>query len=124
MGRAYILQASLKWNDSSAVFARVAELIPEDLNDGIRAKEESAWCLSQAGDPERGSNTLRSVLETLDQLEEREPDQARCWWRLGQAYWKMGGESQTCSRTQPVVVTDLISQQAPVRKPTNTSSRL
>ncbi len=91
MGRAYILQASKKWEDASSLFSRVAELIPEDLDEGIRAKEESAWCIAHAHDPRSGANALKVVLGALDQLEGRESDQARCWWRLGKCYWDMGG---------------------------------
>ena len=105
MGRAYILQAAKQWSDAGALFARVAELIPEDLDEGIRAKEECAWCLSQAHDPEGGATVLKAILDTLDQLEGREADQARCWWRLGKCYWNMGGTLNTSGFAYLVILT-------------------
>lgn len=91
MGRAYILQEAIKWMEAGEFFARVAKLIPEDLGEGLRAKEEHAWCQSQAGRMEDGVTGLQSVLEVLDRLEDRETDSARCLWRLGKCHWDMGG---------------------------------
>ena len=61
MGRAYVLQAVNKWDEARALFTKVAQLIPEDLEDGIRAKEELAWCKSHGQDIEGGITGLKSV---------------------------------------------------------------
>ncbi|EKM54043.1 uncharacterized protein PHACADRAFT_145635 [Phanerochaete carnosa HHB-10118-sp] len=89
MDYGYILQYSKKWGEASEAFNKVVELLPEDLDDGLRAKEELAWSKAQVADPDSGVQELKVVLEVLDNLEGREYDQARCWWRLGQCYWKL-----------------------------------
>lgn len=91
LDRGYILQSAKKWSEASDAFARVAELLPEDLDDGLRAKEELTWSKAQIADPDSGAKGLKAVLEILDTLEGREYDQARCWWRLGQCHWTMEG---------------------------------
>jgi superkiller protein 3 len=95
LGRAYILQHSGKWSDAGNLFAKVIELLPEDLNDGLRAKEEHAWCQCQAHDTESGVIALRNVQDVLAELQDRETDRARCLWRLGKCYWDMDGEYGT-----------------------------
>ncbi|TCD60261.1 Superkiller protein 3 [Steccherinum ochraceum] len=94
MGRAYTLQYANKWSEAKLLFDRVAELLPDDLYDGIRAQEESAWCSAQSHDPDSAAKSLKSILNGLESLESRETDQARCWWRLGQCYWKVGESSR------------------------------
>ena len=92
MGRAYILQFSKKWSEAANLFKQVADLLPEDVDDGLRAKEEHAWCNAQGGDPDGGSKDFKDVLAVMETLDDREGDQARCWWRLGKCYWDMGGK--------------------------------
>ncbi|KAG5646300.1 hypothetical protein DXG03_003897 [Asterophora parasitica] len=87
MGRAYILQASNKWEEAATLFARVEELIPDDLVDGLRAREENAWCHCQLQDLHFGISTLESIVDILKDLEDRGEDTARCLWRLGKSYW-------------------------------------
>lgn len=89
MDRGYILQHAKQWTEAVQEFAKVASLLPEDLDDGLRAKEELSWSKAQIADPDSGVTGLKAVLEILDNLEGRENDQARCWWRLGQCYWKL-----------------------------------
>lgn len=91
MGRAYILQRSGKWSDASTVFSRVVELAAEDLDDGLRAKEELAWCYANDHLLKDAASLLKDVLSQLDELERRDEDRARCWWRLGKCYWDMNG---------------------------------
>lgn len=91
MGRGYILQCVDKWDEAATLFAKVGQLIPEDLDSGLRAKEEQAWCQSQAHDIENSIAGLKNVLEVLDHLDDRDLDRARCLWRLGKCYWEMGG---------------------------------
>lgn len=93
MGRGYILQHEKKWNDAATSFSKVVDLLPEDLEDGIRAEEELAWCHAQAADPDRGCKDLKDIVSRLDDLDGREQDQARCWWRLGRCYWDAGGKN-------------------------------
>ncbi|KAH9947609.1 TPR-like protein [Amylocystis lapponica] len=94
MGRAYVLQHARKWTEAGELFERVAQLLPDDLDQGLRAKEEQAWCRAMNHDLEGGANALQEVLAVLDAVEDREDDQARCWWRLGRCYWDMGDHSR------------------------------
>ena len=91
MGLGYVLEFAKKWGDASEAFCRVVELLPNDFGLGLRAKEELAWSKSQLADPDHGVVALKEVLTTLDTLDGRDHDQARCWWRLGQCYWAMTG---------------------------------
>ncbi|KAF8070280.1 TPR-like protein [Lyophyllum atratum] len=93
MGRAYVLQAASKWEEAAAFFARVVELLPDDLNEGLRAREENAWCRCQLQDLEVGIAILKDIVDTLKDQDGRDEDTARCLWRLGKCYWGMG-ESQ------------------------------
>lgn len=98
MSRGYILQHVKKWEEAATLFAQIAQVIPEDLDDGLRAKEEHAWCLSRAGDPSGCVALLTQILETLEGIEGREADAARCQWRIGVSYWDMGGAHSSYSR--------------------------
>ncbi|KDQ57736.1 hypothetical protein JAAARDRAFT_35420 [Jaapia argillacea MUCL 33604] len=92
MGRGYILEYSRKWPEAEACFAKVANLLPNDLTDGLRAREECAWCKIHAGDYESGAVDMQAVLNDYEQLHDRDQDKARCWWRLGKCFWDIGGE--------------------------------
>jgi superkiller protein 3 len=35
---------------------------------------------------------LRTVIELLENEKDSDEDKSRSWWRLGRAYWEMGGE--------------------------------
>lgn len=91
MGRAFILQEAKKWNEAATLFARVGDLLPDDLNEGLRAKEENAWCLCHFKGPEIGIAPLQDILKTLKDQDDRSEDTARCLWRLGKCYWNLGG---------------------------------
>lgn len=91
MGRAYILQASKDWDAAAGLFLRVNELMPDDVGEGVRAREEHAWCTLQQGNGDLAANELKSVSEVLDHLDGREVDQARCWWRMGKCAWQTKG---------------------------------
>ena len=103
MGRAYILQASRDWNAAAQLFLRVYELLSDDVNEGLRAREEQAWCALHQGREDEAADALEAVSEVLDNLEGREMDQARCWWRMGKCAWQTEGEypppSLPCSLT-------------------------
>jgi superkiller protein 3 len=88
MARGYILQAACQWTEASEFFSHVIKLIPDDLQEGLRAREELAWCQIQSHDYENGMDGLKRVLE----LQDRSSDQARCLWRLGKTHWEMGGK--------------------------------
>jgi superkiller protein 3 len=92
MGRAYILQYSKNWNEAGELFARVAERMSEDVNLGLRAREEHAWCVGKAGSPADAIQNLKGVAGTLEGLDDRDIDKARCFWRIGACFWEMGGK--------------------------------
>lgn len=92
MGRAYILQQEKRWDCAAKLFARVSDLLPDDLHLGIRAKEEQAWCRSQAGELQAGIRGLEDVLAVLTEVENTDTDCARCLWRIGKSCWEIGGE--------------------------------
>ena len=94
MGCGYVLEYVGKWEEAEELFTKVARLLPDDLDHGLRAREESAWCKAHSGGLEKAANELKEVIETLDGLEEREIDKARCWYRLGRCYWDMGGKAR------------------------------
>lgn len=92
MGRGYILQAIKKWEEAGALFSRVDSLLPDDIDEGLRAREEHAWCQCQVeSEIEDGFVALQAVQDALDELDGRETDNARCLWRLGKCRWDMGG---------------------------------
>lgn len=91
MGRGYILQASKDWAAAAKLFLRAYELLPDDVNEGIRAREERAWCALHQGNADVATDELKAVSEVLDHLEDREVDQARCWWRMGRCAWQTKG---------------------------------
>ncbi|RPD63776.1 TPR-like protein [Lentinus tigrinus ALCF2SS1-6] len=92
MGRGFILQYAKKWSEASLIFAKVAELDADGVEHGLRAKEEHAWCTVMCGDLQAAADELREVIRVLDELEGRDDDKARAWWRLGRCYWDMGVE--------------------------------
>lgn len=89
MGRGYILEYAGKW-EAEELFSKVAQLLPDDPDYGLRAREEAAWCKANSGSLEEAADELREIKAVLDDLEERGTDQARCWYRLGRCYWNMG----------------------------------
>ncbi|KAG6908388.1 hypothetical protein DXG01_004817 [Tephrocybe rancida] len=92
MGRAFILQAAQKWDDAALLFAKVDELLPEDHSDGLRAREENAWCRCQVDDVDDGIAILQTIVGTLQNLDDRGEDTARCLWRIGKSYWDQKGK--------------------------------
>ena len=95
MGQAFVQQAALKWRDAGATFDRVSSIIPDDLNLGLRAREEGAWCRVQINLCEEGLVDLQHVLDALNGLDERNSDRARCLWRMGKCYMLLTGPSST-----------------------------
>ncbi|KAJ6607768.1 superkiller protein 3 SKI3 [Mycena sp. CBHHK59/15] len=93
MGRAYILQEGKRWGPAAELFDTVSNL-PGNSQLGIRAKEESAWCQSQAGEVESGIEGLQDVLAILTELESSDSECSRCLWRIGKCYWDIGGEKR------------------------------
>ncbi|KAJ6593707.1 TPR-like protein [Mycena capillaripes] len=94
MGRAYILQSDKRWDDAAELFARVSDLLPDDLQLGIRAKEELAWCQSQSGALQAGIQGLEDALAVLTEVEDADVECARCLWRIGKSYWDIGDEKR------------------------------
>ncbi|KAG6878535.1 hypothetical protein C0993_004433 [Termitomyces sp. T159_Od127] len=89
MGRAFILEQARKWGGAATLFARVDELLPDDLSIGIRAREENAWCRCQIDDVAEGLAILQSIASILQTVgDSAAGDAARCLWRIGQCYWR------------------------------------
>ena len=95
MGRGYVFEAARKWNDAAELFLRVVNQLPEDLDVGLVAKEEYAWCLAEKEDCELDAALaeLKTVLDQLGPLDGYEERKARLWWRLGQCFWRRGGKN-------------------------------
>lgn len=91
LARAYILQAARKWSDAADLFLRVADLLEDDINLGLAAREEHAWCLSEQGENEAAIDELTHVLERLKESDGYEERKARVCWRLGLCHWRLGG---------------------------------
>lgn len=64
----------------------------DDLVDGLKAREEQAWCHWQATHDEADVQSLKTILDSLDGLQERGRDAARCLWRIGKCYWDQEGK--------------------------------
>ncbi|KXN90207.1 Superkiller protein 3 [Leucoagaricus sp. SymC.cos] len=90
-GYAYILQSAADWIPAAEQFEKISGLLPDDLTDGLKAREEQAWCHWQATRDEADIQSLQGVLDTLSDLDERDRDAARCLWRIGKCYWDQGG---------------------------------
>ncbi|KAG2046495.1 protein prenylyltransferase [Suillus hirtellus] len=89
MGKGYVFRYAEKWEEAEVLFAQAAEQLPDDIDKGVEAKEESAWCLSRM-DADAGVDALKEVFETLKDIEDRDTDKARCLWRIGRCYWDLG----------------------------------
>ncbi|KAJ7675089.1 superkiller protein 3 SKI3 [Mycena rosella] len=83
-----------RWGDAAELFAGVSNLLPGDLQLGIRAQEEKAWCQSRAGELEVAIQGLEDVLAVLTELEDADVECARCLWRIGKSYWDIGEEKR------------------------------
>ncbi|KAJ7594704.1 TPR-like protein [Mycena floridula] len=94
MAHGYILRDAQNWAEAAEAFAKISALLPEDHEDGLRAKEEQAWCLCQGADVEGGIRQLNEVLKTLEELGDRDHDCSRCLWRLGKCLWDTGLDKQ------------------------------
>lgn len=91
MGRGYVLQTAQKWADAAELFLKVTEQLPDDVDLGLVAREQHAWCLAEGGELDVAVEELQSVLDRLEDLDGYEERKARVWWRLGQCYWRLGG---------------------------------
>ncbi|KAG8887667.1 hypothetical protein FRB98_009229 [Tulasnella sp. 332] len=93
MGRAAVYQFSRSWKKAEQLFARVETLKgPEDMDEGLEAREQKLWCTIQDGRVDDGIAELQVVIEQLDSLRGKETQKARAWWRLGQSVWGKGGD--------------------------------
>ena len=93
MGRAYIMQAASDWEGAAGVFDEVSSLLPGDIDTGLRAREESAWCACQLGRYEECLVERQQVLDTLEDLvgDHLGSERARCLWRIGRCNMSIGG---------------------------------
>jgi len=94
---AYIFQTAADWIPAAEEFEKICALT-DDLVDGLKAREERAWCHWQATHDEADIQTLRTILDRLDDLQERGQDAARCLWRIGRCHWDQEGKcrNQLC----------------------------
>ena len=93
MGKAYIMQAGKQWTEAAKLFDSVISIAPDDVQDGLRAKEEFAWSQSREGNLESAILGLDQTLAALEEFGDRELDKARCLWRIGQCHWDFGSEN-------------------------------
>ena len=96
MCQAFVQQAALKWKDAGVTFDLVFSIIPDDINLGLRAREEGAWCRLQIDLCEERLVDLQQVLDVLNGLDDddkRNSDRARCLWRIGRCYMVLAGPS-------------------------------
>lgn len=91
MGRGYVLQASRKWSEAASAFLAVTEHASDDIDIGLRAREEHVWCMAEEGETEVAAEELQAVLDELETFEGNDVRKARVCWRLGVCYWRLGG---------------------------------
>lgn len=89
---AYILQTAQDWLPAAELYQKIADLLPDDLVDGLQARENQGWCHWQATHEQTDIESLKSVFHCLDDLEGRDRDAARCLWKIGKCYWDQGGK--------------------------------
>ena len=114
MGRGFIFQAASNWQGAVEAFDRVFELIGDEDEEsmslkaivgvlaGLRAREESAWCLRQLGRIEEALSGLEIVLQRLNLSSRNEEgdgarinlDHGRCLWRIGMCLLASESESK------------------------------
>ncbi|KAL5485002.1 SKI3 [Sanghuangporus weigelae] len=96
MGRGYVLEAARKWNEAADLFLKVAIQMRDDVDVGLVAREQHAWCLIEKEQPELETAIaeLQSVLDQIEVLDGYEERKARLWWRLGQCYWRLEAEKK------------------------------
>lgn len=93
LSKGYIFQYSQQWKDAEAIFGTVVELTDESGEDDVRleACEERAWCIVKDGRLLEGIEEYGTVVEDLDKDVDKDDKKAQAWWRLGMAYWNLGG---------------------------------
>ncbi|KAF5389426.1 hypothetical protein D9757_004371 [Collybiopsis confluens] len=89
MGRGYILETSENWEEAAETFGNVYNTLGQEHGEGLRAKEEYAWCISRTGKVQAGIDSLQAVLEIMSGLDGHNHDHARCFWRLGKCLWSL-----------------------------------
>ena len=94
MSRGYVFKAARRWDEAADLFHRVAEQLPDDVDIGLVAREEHAWCLAEKEEPnlDIAIEELNSVLDQVEGFDGYDQRKARVWWRLGQCYWRAGGK--------------------------------
>lgn len=92
VSQAYILRTAQDWIPAAQLYQKIADLLPGDLKDGLKAKEDQGWCHWQATHELSDVEKMKDVLCDLKNLEGRNHDAARCLWRIGKCYWDLGGK--------------------------------
>lgn len=92
MARGMVYQYAEKWPEAKEIYGQVLKLFDEDdVEIGLEAREQHAWCGIQCGEEEEATLELRSAIQLLDSLDGKDEQKARAWWRLGKALWNSGG---------------------------------
>ncbi len=111
MGRGYILQAAKRWRDAATLFLQVYNEVDEE--DALKhgALEEHAWSVLHDGESDTAIAELQQVRDSLEDGGGNEEAKARVWWRLGECFWRYGGDHRsdyrgvfTNSQNQKVLV--------------------
>jgi superkiller protein 3 len=87
IARGYVHQYSKRWEEGRQDFDKVLNLVDTQDAPWLEAAEESAWCQIQLKETGAGIQSLKFVIERLDEKSDAEAAQARAWWRLGKAIW-------------------------------------
>lgn len=86
------MQAAKRWRDAATLFLQVYNKVDDSdaLKDG--ALEEHAWSILHNGEADAAITELQQVRDNLEDLDGNEEAKARVWWRLGECFWRSGGE--------------------------------
>jgi len=83
----------MDWEGALLVFDKVSSLL-SDVELGLLAREESAWCKCQSGAIDQGLQELEQVLSVMEDIEGDEilSARARCLWRIGKTNMDLGSK--------------------------------
>lgn len=95
MGRGHVLEAKKEWAEAKSAFAEAVKVL-QAIGGGRRmevAREELGWCAFKVGEQDEGREMLQSVLDGLDERQEKDEmaieQGARVAWKLGMCHWQL-----------------------------------